>query len=68
MLAHAAAVCHAPPMKRTPKAGGFLWMVAILVGTVAGVAAGNAMAGVLIGTAAGAALAVLVWLADRAGR
>lgn len=55
-------------MKRDSRAGGFFWMAAILAGTAIGVAAGNPMAGVLIGTAAGAALAVLVWLADRARR
>lgn len=54
--------------KQTSKAGGFLWMVAILIGTGAGIAAGNPMAGVLIGTGAGAALAILVWLVDRARR
>ncbi len=54
--------------KQNPRAGGFLWMVAIIVGTAWGLAAGNPMKGVLIGTAAGAALALLVWLADRARR
>jgi hypothetical protein len=51
--------------KRTPMAGGFLWMAAILVGTVWGVAAGNPMKGVLAGTAGGAAMAIAVWLLDR---
>lgn len=54
--------------RRSKRAGGFLWMVAIVAGTVAGLAAGNPMAGVLIGTAGGAALAVAVWLADRRRR
>jgi hypothetical protein len=54
--------------KQNPMAGGFLWMVSILIGTIWGLAAGNPMKGVLIGTAGGAALAVLVWLADRARR
>ncbi len=54
--------------KQNPKAGGFLWMVSIFVGTGWGVAAGNPMKGILIGTAVGAALAILVWLADRVRR
>ena len=49
-------------------AGGFLWMAAILIGTVWGVAAGNPMKGVLLGTGLGAAIAVAVWLIDRARR
>lgn len=65
-LEQSAALCHCAGMaKQNAKAGGFLWMVAIVAGTSAGLAAGNPMAGVLIGTAAGAALAVGVWLADR---
>ena len=50
---------------RKPMAGGFLWMLAILIGTVWGVAAGKAMLGVLAGTAAGAGLAIIVWMLDR---
>lgn len=53
---------------RNKRAGGFFWMAAILIGTAWGVAGGNPMAGVLIGTAAGAALALVVWLADRSRR
>ena len=49
---------------RKPMAGGFLWMLAILIGTVWGVIAGNPMLGVLAGTAAGAGLAILVWMFD----
>lgn len=51
--------------KRTPMAGGFLLMAAILAGAVWGVAAGNPMKGVVIGTAMGVAAAILVWLIDR---
>ena len=51
-----------------PMAGGFLWMAAILVGAVWGVAAGNPMKGILIGTAAGGAIALVIWLLDRARR
>jgi hypothetical protein len=47
------------------RAGGCFLTLFILGGFLAGVALRNPMAGVLIGTAAGAALAVLVWLADR---
>ena len=50
---------------RSPKAGGFLWMAAILAGSAWGIAAGNPMKGVLAGTLAGAAVAVAVWLLDR---
>ena len=49
-------------------AGGFLWTTAILVGAIWGIAAGNPMKGILIGTAVGAAVAILVWLLDRARR
>jgi hypothetical protein len=55
-------------IKRTPMAGGFFWMAAILIGTVWGVAAGNPMKGVLAGTAAGAGIAVIIWMLDRRRR
>ena len=62
-------LCHEQQMaKRSPMAGGFLWMLAILVGAVWGVAAGNPMKGILIGTGAGAAAALLVWVLDRRRR
>ena len=54
--------------KRNPLAGGFFWMAAILIGAVWGIAAGNPMKGVLIGMAAGAAIAIALWLLDRARR
>lgn len=51
--------------KRTPLAGGFFWMAAILIGAAWGIAAGNPMKGILIGTLAGAAIATALWLIDR---
>jgi hypothetical protein len=64
-----AAVCHGRRMaKRTPVAGGFFWMTAILIGAVGGIAGGNTMKGVLVGTAAGAVIALALWLLDRARR
>lgn len=50
---------------RTPKAGGFFIMMAILAGLGIGIARGNAMEGVLAGTIIGIAAAVLLWLIDR---
>ncbi|HEX7930693.1 MAG TPA: hypothetical protein VF470_07280 [Sphingomicrobium sp.] len=50
--------------KRTPMAGGFLLMAAILIGAVWGVLAGNPMKGILIGTGAGIGVALLIWLLD----
>jgi hypothetical protein len=58
-------LCHVPPMaKRTPMAGGFLLMAAILIGAVWGVAGGNPMKGILIGTGVGIGVALLIWLLD----
>jgi len=54
--------------KPSPMAGGFLWMAAILIGAVWGVAAGDPMKGILIGTGIGAAVAAAVWLVDRRNR
>ena len=50
------------------RAGGCFLVLAILVGSIWGVAVGNPMKGVLIGTGAGAAIAIAVWLADRIRR
>lgn len=49
-------------------AGGFFWMIAILVGAVWGIGAGNPMKGILIGTIAGGAIAAAIWLLDRSRR
>jgi hypothetical protein len=53
---------------RTPMAGGFLMGISILTGAVAGAMRGEASLGVLIGAGIGIALALLVWLIDRARR
>jgi uncharacterized membrane protein len=50
---------------RTTQAGGIFLTICILAGFALGVRLGNPMKGVLIGTATGAALALLLWLADR---
>jgi hypothetical protein len=50
---------------RVTRAGGCFLTLSILVGLVYGLSIENPMKGVLIGTAVGAAIAVLVWLADR---
>lgn len=52
-------------MQRSPKAGGFFLMAAILLGFVGGIATGDAMRGVIIGTAIGIVAAVTLWLSDR---
>ena len=68
-LERSRALCHGQPMEsKNMRAGGCLWMAAILLGTFGGVAAGNPMAGVLIGTSAGGAIALAVWLIDRRRR
>jgi len=54
--------------RQNARAGGCFFMIAILGGALWGVAAGNPMKGLLIGTAAGAAIALAVWLVDRARR
>ena len=62
-------LCHGRGMaKRTPMAGGFLLMAAILIGAVWGVATGNPMKGILIGTGTGIAVALLIWLLDSRSR
>ena len=53
---------------RSTAGGGVFLMLAIIVGTIAGVIEGQAMKGVLIGTGVGVALALLAWLLDRRRR
>lgn len=57
-----------PGMDRTPKAGGFLLVAAILLGFAAGLATGDVMRGVIIGTGVGIVIAIAVWLVDRTRR
>jgi hypothetical protein len=65
-LERQADVCHGPRMaRRTPIAGGFFLMAAIIGGAVWGVAIGNPMKGLLIGTGIGIAIAVATWAIDR---
>ncbi len=51
--------------QRSPAAGGFFLIVAILAGAAWGILVGQAMKGVLIGTFVGAVMALAVWLLDR---
>jgi UDP-N-acetylmuramyl pentapeptide phosphotransferase/UDP-N-acetylglucosamine-1-phosphate transferase len=53
------------PPTRTPRAGGALILLAILVGAGAGVAFGQPTIGILAGIAVGLVLATLIWLNDR---
>jgi len=50
---------------RSPKGGGFLLMLCILVGTIGGLAMGQPSAGFLLGLAVGIAVAVALWYFDR---
>lgn len=54
--------------QRTPRAGGFFLMAAILLGFAVGLATGDAMRGVILGTAAGVVIALAIWLLDRRRR
>jgi hypothetical protein len=59
-------LCHQRCMAtRTPMAGGFLLMAAIICGAVWGISIGNPMKGLLVGTVIGIGIAVLIWLVDR---
>lgn len=50
---------------KTPRAGGALIAIAILVGAVVGIAWRQPVLGLVAGLAAGIALALLVWLMDK---
>ena len=65
-LEQQADLCHWRRMaRRTPMAGGFFLMAAMIGGAVWGIAIGNPMKGLLIGTGIGITAAVLIWLVDR---
>ena len=65
-LEREADLCHGRRMaRRTPMAGGFFLMAAIVGGAVWGIAIGNPMKGLLIGTGIGIAIAVATWAIDR---
>jgi hypothetical protein len=55
---------------RTPAAGGFFLVIAILAGFVIGMTRGDPVGGSLIGTIVGAVAATVLWIVDRrrAGR
>lgn len=57
----------ANPDPRTPKSGGFLLAMSVLVGVVAGAAYGQPSLGFVAGLAVGIALVLGVWLWDRRG-
>lgn len=55
-----------PMTTPTPMAGGFFLIMPIVVGFLWGIVSGRAMQGALIGLGVGLALALIVWLVDRA--
>lgn len=61
-------ICHAAAMhtRRNTAAGGFFIFIATLVGIYAGVRHGQLLFGMLGGFAAGVAIAIAIWLVDRA--
>ena len=68
-MAFALVIWHDPAMtSRNPMAGGFFILVAIAIGLVWGLMAGQATLGVIGGTAVGIAVALIVWLVDRVRR
>ncbi len=54
------------PPTRTPLAGGAPIAIGALGGAIIGASQGQVTAGFLIGLAAGAAIAIVIWLVDRA--
>ena len=54
--------------EQKPMAGGFLLILAILIGFGWGVAEGDPVKGAVLGTAVGIVIAVIVWLWDRRRR
>ncbi|WP_200932368.1 hypothetical protein [Sphingomonas sp. Leaf412] len=55
----------APPPDRPTAAGGFPIAAGALLGTVAGLFAGQPSIGFLAGLAVGVAIAIAIWLRDR---
>jgi hypothetical protein len=53
-------------MRNSTQSGGCFLTLCILAGFPLGLTIGNPMKGVLIGTATGIAIAVAIWLMDRA--
>lgn len=51
--------------RRFTQAGGCFLALAILAGTLVGIALGEPMKGVLIGTGVGIAATILLWIVDR---
>jgi uncharacterized membrane protein (UPF0136 family) len=51
--------------ERSPAGGGFLLMLAILIGVAIGAVAGQPSIGLVGGVAVGAIAAIAVWLVDR---
>jgi len=54
------------PPPRTPLAGGALIAIGAMGGTLVGASQGQVTAGFLIGLGAGVAIAIVIWLVDRA--
>lgn len=54
------------PPTRTPLAGGALIAIGAMGGAVIGASQGQVTAGFLIGLGAGVAIAIMIWLVDRA--
>ncbi|MEO5640380.1 MAG: hypothetical protein ABIQ98_01275 [Sphingomicrobium sp.] len=50
---------------RSSQAGGLFLMLAIVIGTMWGMASGQPMLGVLTGTGIGIVIAVGIWMVDR---
>lgn len=54
--------------RRNPLAGGVFILLAIVIGLVWGLLAGQPTVGVIGGTAIGIAVALMIWLVDRVRR
>jgi UDP-N-acetylmuramyl pentapeptide phosphotransferase/UDP-N-acetylglucosamine-1-phosphate transferase len=54
-----------PQKKSYARAGGVFIALGLLVGAVAGLAAGQSSMGMVIGLGVGATIAIILWLGDR---